>query len=87
MKKIAISDRCLGVYPWMKFGYCFVKNLSWGEASDSLRDKQKEAEDFIRKNSQSLVEKAKGISRFYKVQGEKNRSHIESLIKSVSDGK
>ncbi len=87
MKEIAISDRCLGVYPWMKFGYCFVKNLSWGEASDSLRDKQKEAEDFIRTNSQSLVEKAKGISRFYRVQGEKNRSHIESLIKSISNGK
>ena len=87
MKKVAISDKCLGVYPWMKFGYCFVKSLSWGEPSDYLREKQKEAEDFIRKNSQSLAEKAKGISRFYKVQGEKNRSHIESLIKSVSNGK
>jgi DNA/RNA-binding domain of Phe-tRNA-synthetase-like protein len=87
MKKVTISDKCLGVYPWMKFGYCFVKNLSWGESSDFLRDKQKEAEDYIRTNSQSLVEKAKCISRFYKVQGEKNRSHIESLIKSISNGK
>ncbi len=87
MKKVTISDRCLGVYPWMKFGYCFVKNLSWSESSDFLRDKQKEAEDYIRKNAQSLVEKAKSISRFYKVQGEKNRSHIESLIKSISNGK
>ena len=33
------------------------------------------------------LRKAKGISRFYKAQGEKNRSHIESLIKSVSNGK
>jgi DNA/RNA-binding domain of Phe-tRNA-synthetase-like protein len=87
MKKVTISDRCLEIYPWMKFGYCFVKNLSWGESSDFLRDKQKEAEDYIRTNSQSLVEKAKCISRFYKVQGEKNRSHIESLIKSISNGK
>jgi DNA/RNA-binding domain of Phe-tRNA-synthetase-like protein len=87
MKKVTISDRCLAIYPWMKFGYCFVKNLSWGESSDFLRDKQKEAEDYIRTNSQSLVEKAKCISRFYKVQGEKNRSHIESLIKSISNGK
>jgi len=87
MRKVTVSDKCLGVYPWMKFGYCFVKNLSWGESSDFLRDKQKETEDYIRKNSQSLVEKAKFISRFYKVQGEKNRSHIESLIKSVSKGK
>jgi len=71
----------------MKFGYCFMKNLSWGESSDFLRDKQKQTEDYIRKHSQSLVEKAKFISRFYKVQGEKNRSHIESLIKSVSNGK
>jgi DNA/RNA-binding domain of Phe-tRNA-synthetase-like protein len=87
MRKITVSEGCLGVYPWMKFGYCFVKNLSWSESSDFLRDKQKEAEDYIRKNAQSLVEKAKGISRFYKVQGEKNRSHIESLIKSISNGK
>jgi len=87
MKKIAISDRCLGRIPMDEIRVLLRENLSWGEASDSLRDKQKEAEDFIRKNSQSLVEKAKGISRFYKVQGEKNRSHIESLIKSVSDGK
>ena len=71
----------------MKFGYCFVKNLSWAESSDLLMDKQKEAEDYIRRNSQSLVEKAKSISRFYKAQGEKNRSHIESLIKSISNGK
>jgi DNA/RNA-binding domain of Phe-tRNA-synthetase-like protein len=75
MKKVTISDKCFEVYPWMKFGYCFVKNISW------------KAEDYIRKNSQFLVEKAKGISRFYKVQGEKNRSHIESLLKSVSNGK
>jgi len=87
MKKVTITDKCLGVYPWMKFGYCFVKNLSWGESSDFLRDKQKESEEYIRKNSQSLVEKAKSISRFYKVQGEKNRSHIESLIKSISNVK
>ena len=57
MKKVTISDRCLAIYPWMKFGYCFVKNLSWGESSDFLRDKQKEAEDYIRTNSQSLVER------------------------------
>jgi DNA/RNA-binding domain of Phe-tRNA-synthetase-like protein len=87
MKKVTISDKCLGVYPWMKFGYCFVNDLSWGESSDFLRDKQKETEDYIRKNSESLIEKAKAISRFYKVQGEKNRSHIESLIKSVANGK
>ena len=87
MRKVTIGAKCLMVYPWMKFGYCFVKNLSWGESSDFLRDKQKQTEDYIRKHSQSLVEKAKFISRFYKVQGEKNRSHIESLIKSVSNGK
>lgn len=87
MKKVTVSEKCLAVYPWMKFGYCFVKNLSWGESSDILRDRQKEAGEYIRKNSQSLVEKAKSISRFYKVQGEKNRSHIESLIKSISNGK
>jgi DNA/RNA-binding domain of Phe-tRNA-synthetase-like protein len=87
MRKVDISDRCLAAYPWMQFGYCFVRNLSWGGSSDYLRDMQKEAEDFIRKNSQALVEKAKAISRFYKAQGEKNRSPIESLIKSVANGK
>jgi len=87
MRKVTVSDKCLETYPWMKFGYCFVKNLSSAESSDFLRQKQKETEGYIRKNSQSLVEKAKAISRFYKAQGEKNRSHIESLIKSVANGK
>jgi DNA/RNA-binding domain of Phe-tRNA-synthetase-like protein len=87
MRTVTISEKCLAVYPWMKFGYCFIKNLSWSESSDILKERQKESEDHIRKNSQSLVEKAKSLSRFYKVQGEKNRSHIESLIKSISNGK
>jgi DNA/RNA-binding domain of Phe-tRNA-synthetase-like protein len=87
MKKVVITEKCLTVYPWMKFEYCFVKNLSWSGSLDFLRDKQKETEEYIRENSQSLVEKAKSISRFYTVQGEKNRSHIESLIKSISNGK
>ncbi len=34
-----------------------------------------------------MIERAKAISRFYKAQGEKNRSHIESLVKSISNGK
>jgi DNA/RNA-binding domain of Phe-tRNA-synthetase-like protein len=87
MKGITISKRCLGVYPWMKFGYCLVKDLSAIQPSDHLKEKQKETEVYIRNNSERLIEKAKAISRFYKVQGEKNRSHIESLIKSISNGK
>jgi DNA/RNA-binding domain of Phe-tRNA-synthetase-like protein len=87
MKGITISGRCLEVYPWMKFGYCFVKNLSATQPSDHLTEKQKETEVYIRNDSQGLMERAKSISRFYKAQGEKNRSHIESLIKSISNGK
>ena len=87
MKQMMISERCLGVYPWMKFGYCLVKNLSVVQPSDHLKEKQKETEAYIRNNFQSLIERAKAISRFYKAQGEKNRSHIESLIKSISNGK
>jgi DNA/RNA-binding domain of Phe-tRNA-synthetase-like protein len=87
MSTVAITDKCLAVYPWMKFGYCFVENLSWAGSSDVLRDRQKETEEYIRQNSQALVERAKSISLFYKAQGEKNRSHIESLIKSIANGK
>jgi DNA/RNA-binding domain of Phe-tRNA-synthetase-like protein len=87
MKGITISERCLEVYPWMKFGYCQVKNLSAIQPSGPLKEKQKETEAFVRNSSESLMERAKAISRFYKAQGEKNRSHIESLIKSVSNGK
>ena len=87
MKEVTISERCLGVYPWMKFGYCFVKNLSAIQPSDNLKLKQRETEEYIRRSSQELIERAKAISRFYKVQGEKNRSHIESLIKSISNGR
>jgi|GEM_PF-2227272 len=87
MKRTTISERCLDVYPWMRFGYCLVKDLSVLQPSDSLKEKQKETEAFIRNNSEHLLERAKAISRFYKAQGEKNRSHIESLIKSISNGK
>jgi DNA/RNA-binding domain of Phe-tRNA-synthetase-like protein len=87
MKGVRISERCLEVYPWMKFGYCLVKDLSAVRPSGSLTEEQKETEAYIRSNSERLMERAKSISRFYKVQGEKNRSHIESLIKSISNGK
>jgi DNA/RNA-binding domain of Phe-tRNA-synthetase-like protein len=87
MKRITISERCLEVYPWMKFGYCLVKDLSVLQPSDHLKEKQKETEAYIRSHSERLIERAKAISRFYKAQGEKNRSHIESLIKSISNGK
>src|SRR4030042_3704451 len=87
MKQMMISERCLEVYPWMKFGYCLVKDLSVVQPSDHLKEKQKDTEAYIRNNFQSLIERATAISRFYKAQGEKNRSHIETLIKSISNGK
>jgi DNA/RNA-binding domain of Phe-tRNA-synthetase-like protein len=87
MKQVTISDKCLTAYPWMKFAYCFVTNLSPTESSDYLKQKQEEVENHIRSHSEALVERAKAISRFYKTQGEKNRSHIESLIKSIANGK
>ena len=81
MKEVTFSARCLEVYPWIQFAYGVVKNLLALHPSDYLKEKQKETEAYIRNSSQGLLEKAKAISRFYKVQGEKNRSHIESLIK------
>ena len=87
MKGVTISERCLEVYPWMKFGYCLMKHLVVIQTSGHLKEEQKETEAYVRNNSQPLLERAKAISRFYKVQGEKNRSHIESLIKSISNGK
>jgi DNA/RNA-binding domain of Phe-tRNA-synthetase-like protein len=87
MKGIRISERCLEVYPWMKFGYCLVKDLTILQPSDHLKGKQRETEAYVKNNTAHLLERAKAISRFYKAQGEKNRSHIESLIKSISNGK
>ena len=87
MKKVSISDKCLTVYPWMKFAYGFARNLSPLGSPDYLKQKQEEVENYIRSHSEALVERAKAISRFYKTQGEKNRSHIESLIKSIANGK
>ncbi len=87
MKGVTISHKCFETYPWMKFGYCFVNHLIPRKSLDHLRGKQGEVENYIRRNTESLMMKAKSISRFYKTQGEKNRSHIESLIKSISKGK
>jgi len=87
MKRVTISQKCLETYPWMKFGYYFVNNLASGESFDLLREKQEEVENYIRRETEFLIARAKSISRFYQTQGEKNRSHIESLIKSISNGK
>jgi DNA/RNA-binding domain of Phe-tRNA-synthetase-like protein len=87
MKTVTLSRKCLETYPWMKFGYCIVNNLASGESFHYLKEAQEEVENYIRNNTESLIVRAKFFSRFYQVQGEKNRSHIESLIKSISNGK
>jgi len=84
---VTLSRKCLETYPWMKFGYYFVNNLASGESFDHLREKQEEVENYIRREAEFLIARAKSISRSYQTQGEKNRSHIESLIKSISNGK
>jgi DNA/RNA-binding domain of Phe-tRNA-synthetase-like protein len=87
MKQVNLTDKCLAVYPWMKFAYCFVENLFPIESSSYLRQTQEDVEKYIRRHSEALTERAKAISRCYKTQGEKNRSHIESLIKAIANGK
>ena len=87
MKEVKISNRCLEIYPWMKFGYCFVSDLSPGQSQEFLREEQEKVEAYIKRDLEALVTRAKSISRFYKTQGEKNRSHIESLLKSIANGK
>jgi DNA/RNA-binding domain of Phe-tRNA-synthetase-like protein len=87
MKTVTLSRKCVEIYPWMKFGYCFVNNLASGESFDHLREKQEEVENDIRTKTEFLMARAKSISKFYQTQGERNRSHIESLIKSISNGK
>ena len=87
MKEVRITGRCLEIYPWMKFGYCFVSDLAPDKSQGVLREEQKKVEDYIKSNLEALVARAKVISRFYKTQGEKNRSHIESLLKSIANGK
>jgi len=87
MKTVTLSRKCLETYSWMKFGYCFVNNLASGESVDHLREKQEEGENYIRTKTEFLIARAKSISKFYQIQGEKDRSHIESLIKSISNGK
>ena len=87
MKGVKTSKRCLVVYPWMKFGYVFVSDLRLGESQNFLREEQKKVEAYIKTDLEALSARAKSISRFYKAQGEKNRSHIESLLKSIANGK
>ncbi len=87
MQSVTISKRCLQVYPWMKFGYCFVRDIGMPESLDYLRDQQRNVEIKIKKNSHPLIEASKSLSRFFKEQGEKRRSHIESLIRSIANGK
>ncbi len=71
----------------MQFGYCSVTGLEPKPDMGPLRLRQRQVEQHVRENVDELTATAKTISRFYKVQGEKNRSHIESLVKSISNGK
>ena len=87
MKAVTISPRCLEAYPWMQFGYCFVKELAPMPDMRPLRERQQLLELHVRENVATLSHAAKAISRFYKTQGEKNRSHIESLVRSIHNGK
>lgn len=87
MKEITISERCLKSYPWMKFGFCFVRDLFTSGSREFLKEEQRRVEAYIKTNLETLTARAKSISRFYKTQGEKNRSHIESLLKSIANGK
>ena len=87
MRTVSISPHCVEVYPWMRFGYCFVDDLEPKADVAPLRARQQEVERHVRAKVETLSATAKAISRFYKQQGEKNRSHIESLIKSISNGK
>ena len=48
MKEVKITGRCLEVYPWMKFGYCFVRDLAPHEPQEVLREEQRKVEDYIK---------------------------------------
>ena len=87
MRSVTIGAGCLDAYPWMKFAYCFVHGLALCDTSTYLLDQQATTEQYVRDNIAVLSEKAKSISRFYGLQGEKNRSHIESLLKAIANGK
>jgi DNA/RNA-binding domain of Phe-tRNA-synthetase-like protein len=87
MRPVSIGARCLDAYPWMKFAYCFVHGLAPCDTCTYLSQQQRATELYVRDNIAALSEKAKSISRFYRSQGEKNRSHIESLLKAIANGK
>ena len=87
MRSVTIGAGCLDAYPWMKFAYCFVDGLALCDTSTYISSRQTATEQYVRDNITALSEKAKSISRFYRSQGEKNRSHIESLLKAIANGK
>lgn len=71
----------------MKFGYCCVRGVSTHTPPDCLAGERAKVESFVRDNTEALRERSKSISRFYREQGEKNRSHIESLIGAIANGR
>lgn len=87
MTTVRITERCHATYPWMMFGYCFVRGIGREGTEGALADRQRELAAYIRQNRDDLSKRAKRISFFYRQQNEKNRSHIESLIKAVANGK
>ena len=82
-----ISEACLQLYPWMRFAYCGVRGLLPNDPSERLAARRCEAELRVRQEAPVLLERARALSQFYRVQREPNRSHIESLIKAIAGGK
>lgn len=87
MNSIRITERCFAAYPWMMFGYCVVRDLRQEGTEGALADRQREVAAYVRSNRDELSKRAKRISSFYRQQKEKNRSHIESLIAAIANGK
>jgi|WetSurMetagenome_2_1015567.scaffolds.fasta_scaffold309414_1 DNA/RNA-binding domain of Phe-tRNA-synthetase-like protein len=87
MESVSISSRCAQAYPGMRFAYGCVSGIVAKRTCPRLVESQREAEAYVKCNVEMLMERAKKISAFYKIQGEKNRSHIESQIKAVVKAK
>jgi DNA/RNA-binding domain of Phe-tRNA-synthetase-like protein len=87
LRSVTIAARCLDTYPWMKFAYCLVHGLAPCGPSPFLAGERATTERYVRDNIAMLSQRAKAISKFYRSQGEKNRSHIESLLKAIANGK
>lgn len=83
---IIIDPAAKEQFPWLKLGYAFVRGITAADC-DAASDLRTTTQQYVRERSAELRLKARTISSFYRDLESDRSSHIETLLRAVSNGR